>query len=76
MKLTGQRNQCQGCKQYFNSNTAFEMHRVGTHGVDRRCITEEEMLAKGMVLNAQSFWMSKANDRFKEPSDETTADQS
>jgi hypothetical protein len=75
MKLTGKRNQCQGCKQYFNSNTAFEKHRTGTYGKDRRCMTEEEMKAKGMSLNAQSFWISESNDRFnKEISDDNEAD--
>jgi len=75
MKLRGQKNQCQGCKRYFNSNTAFEMHRTGRHGVDRRCMTEEEMTAKGMLMNATSFWVSKSNDRFnKEISDDTQAD--
>lgn len=75
MKLRGQKNQCQGCKKYFNSNTAFEMHRTGRHGIDRRCMTEEEMTAKGMSMNARSFWVSKSNDRFdKEISDDTQAD--
>lgn len=63
MKLTGQRNQCQGCKKYFNSNTAFEKHRTGIYGESRRCMTEEEMLAKGMILNKYSFWVSEAMDR-------------
>jgi len=75
MKLRGQKNQCQGCKQYFNSNLAFEKHRTGKHGKDRRCRTEEEMIAKGMSLNAQSFWISKTNGRFnKEISDDNEAD--
>lgn len=75
MKLRGQKNQCQGCKQYFNSNTAFEKHRTGKHGKDRRCMTEEEMTSKGMSLNAQSFWISERNDRFnKEISDDNEAD--
>lgn len=75
MKLQGQRNQCQGCKRYFNSNTAFEKHRTGKHGKDRRCMTEEEITAKGMSLNAQSFWISEKNDRFnKEISDDNEAD--
>ena len=51
------------------------MHRTGRHGVDRRCMTEEEMTAKGMLMNATSFWVSKSNDRFnKEISDDTQAD--
>jgi hypothetical protein len=38
-------------------------------------MTEEEMTAKGMSLNAQSFWISKTNGRFnKEISDDTQAD--
>ena len=57
MRLTGQRNQCQGCKQYFNSNTAFDMHRIGKHGHGRRCMTPEEMQAKGISLNATGFWI-------------------
>lgn len=77
MKLRGQKNQCQGCKRYFNSNIAFEKHRTGKHGVDRRCMTEEEMTAKGMSLNAKSFWISESNDRFNEEiSDDTQADES
>jgi hypothetical protein len=60
MKLTGQRNQCQSCKEYFNSNTAFDMHRTGKHGVDRRCRTKEEMTDKGMCLNNAGFWVSEA----------------
>ena len=29
MKLTGDRNQCQACKEYFNSTHAFDKHRTG-----------------------------------------------
>jgi len=59
MRLTGARNQCQGCKQYFNSNTAFEMHRTGEHGVNRRCRTPEEMTALGMLINHAGFWITE-----------------
>lgn len=59
MRLTGSRNQCQGCKQYFNSNTAFDLHRTGEHGVDRRCRTTEEMTALGMLLNNANFWITE-----------------
>lgn len=60
MNLTGQRNQCPGCNQYFNSNTAFEKHRTGQHGHNRRCLTPEEMIAKGMSLNKAQFWITEA----------------
>jgi hypothetical protein len=57
--LTGQRNQCPSCNLYFNSNLAFDLHRTGDHGVDRRCRSEKEMLVKGMALNASGFWVSE-----------------
>lgn len=61
MRLTGQRNQCQGCKEYFNSNTAFDKHRTGKHcNQTRRCMTPEEMMAKGMLKNAAGFWITEA----------------
>ena len=62
MRLGKQRNQCPGCDQYFNSNTAFDWHRTGKHGVDRRCMTPEEMTAKGMMINYAGFWATKSYD--------------
>lgn len=63
MILKGQRNQCRGCNEYFNSNLAFDKHRTGHHGHDRRCMTVEEMLAKGMLKNSRGFWITEAYDR-------------
>lgn len=57
MKLSGDRNQCQGCRQFFNSTLAFDKHRRGEHGVNRRCLTDDEMQAKGMEKNAAGFWV-------------------
>lgn len=57
MRLTGDRNQCQGCKAFFNSTTAFDKHRTGQHGIDRRCLLEPEMLEKGMVISSAGFWV-------------------
>ena len=59
MKLGSQRNQCPGCDHYFNSNTAFDMHRTGKHGVNRRCRTPEEMIARGMSVNKDGFWITE-----------------
>ena len=56
MKLGGSRNQCGGCKQYFNSVPAFEKHRAGKYGVDRHCLNDDEMRAKKMEKNAANFW--------------------
>jgi len=57
--LSGERNQCQSCKEYFNSVRAFERHRTGTYGVDRRCRTPDEMTARGYSLNKDGFWITK-----------------
>jgi hypothetical protein len=38
---------------------AFDLHRVGKHGVDRRCETEDEMLKRGMFLNKDGFWITE-----------------
>lgn len=59
LKVGESRNQCQGCKQYFNSNAAFELHRIGEHGVDRRCMTVDEMKARGMAINHAGYWITK-----------------
>jgi hypothetical protein len=44
------------CHGFFNSDSAFDKHRIGDFGVDRRCMTEQEMLQAGMVLNKDGFW--------------------
>lgn len=69
MKLRGFRNQCQGCKEYFNSNYSFDLHRVGRPGgEDRRCRTPEELTAIGWLKNKAGFWItgSKPKDLNKE----------
>lgn len=61
------KNQCLGCKEEFNSLAAFDMHRVGKHhltdGPDRRrCLTADEMTAKGMVKNNRKLWVTRLRD--------------
>ena len=63
MKLKGDKNQCQGCREYFNSMYAFDKHRVGKHGVDRKCLTTYEMTELGMFVNVQGFWVSGPHTR-------------
>jgi hypothetical protein len=60
VNLSGDRNQCRGCGEYFNSSFAFDKHRTGEHGKDRRCLTLDEMADKGMSKNAAGFWISSA----------------
>ncbi len=62
MKLGHSRNQCGGCSEYFNSISAFEMHRTGDFGVNRRCMTTQEMEAKKMSKNTDGFWVTRNFD--------------
>lgn len=72
--LSGDRNQCPSCGEFFNSTLAFESHRTGAHGAvnsvrnssgiprerhGRRCLDAAEMSAKGMAHNAAGFWVSE-----------------
>jgi len=58
--LRGDRNQCAGCGAYFNSTRAFDKHRTGRIGIDRRCMTAEQMSTAGMVLRDDGFWRGSA----------------
>lgn len=58
--LSGDRNQCPGCGLLFNSTAAFDKHRTGKHGIDRRCMTPAEMVADGMVIRDDGFWRGSA----------------
>ncbi len=49
---------CVGCRRIFNSEKPFDMHRV-----DLKCLTVEQMQARGMVVNALGRWVSRAFDR-------------
>lgn len=60
MPVRGERaNQCPTCHLFFFSVNAFDKHRTGDHGVNRRCRTPEEMLEKGMCLNKYGYWISE-----------------
>lgn len=58
------RCRCSGCGHYFNSVAAFDEHRIGNIMVDgvrkkipRRCLTVEEMDARGMAVNSSGYWV-------------------
>ena len=55
-KLSGRRCQCCGCGEYFNGERGFDRHHVGVHGVNRRCLSIAEMIARGWYRNAAGFW--------------------
>lgn len=68
MKLSGNRNQCPSCGEFFNSVGAFDKHRTGEYGKpvssgtyspsSRRCLSVGGMVAIGMEKNASGFWIS------------------
>lgn len=51
---------CKVCHQSFGGTVAGDMHRVGKHGVDRRCLTASEMEGKGLHLNSRGVWSLNA----------------
>jgi hypothetical protein len=57
MNLRGDHCQCAACGQYFNSTYAFDKHRVGDY-TGRRCLTVDEMRAKGMAQKPEGWWIS------------------
>ena len=60
--LRGDRNQCRGCGRYFNSTGAFDAHRTGDFTqTTRHCLTEKQMLRKGMQLGGTGFWIRRAH---------------
>lgn len=62
--LTGDRCQCRSCFLYFNSTAAFDAHRNGAFGVNRRCLASQEMEDRGMAVNSQGYWVTKLNPKF------------
>ena len=57
-------NLCDNCAKHFRSVSAFDRHRTGEYAKSgqrngtRRCMTTEEMQAKGMVQNVRGAWMA------------------
>lgn len=66
--------ECSGCNEKFMKRTTFDTHRVGPWGdpiykksqvigytkPQRRCLSVDEMLEKGMKKNEQGLWLSGA----------------
>lgn len=57
-RLTGDRNQCRACRQYFNSTNAFDKHRTGEFNDSRTCLSTDEMLARGFGKTSDGFWLA------------------
>lgn len=50
-----------GCCKSFRSLTGFDKHRTGPYE-NRRCRTDEELLAKGWTVDANNTWRMPAPD--------------
>ena len=72
MRLTGAKNCCPTCGAYFRNTRAFDDHRIGDHGVSRRCLTDLEMLLVGMTTDRDGFWRDVSNAKKTTPKPEGT----
>jgi hypothetical protein len=52
-------NQCPTCGELFKSLTAFDDHRTGKFGVNRRCLDKHEILSRGMCQNRDNLWVTR-----------------
>lgn len=54
-----------GCCKSFASGVDFDLHRTGDFGIpgDRRCLTSEEMLKIGWILEDEYFWRSPRSQK-------------
>jgi len=57
MKPSGNRCECTACGEYFSSIQAFDRHRVGQHGIDRRCLTVSDLTASGWSKHTRGHWV-------------------
>ena len=55
-------NQCPSCGEMFKSVDAFDRHRTGRIGVNRRCMSVVEMQHCGMSMNDAGLWVSERMD--------------
>jgi hypothetical protein len=51
------RCQCSGCDRHFSSVASFDKHRI-----EGRCLTTDEMLARGMAVNDKGYWVTAMYD--------------
>jgi hypothetical protein len=50
---------CSGCGITFSSLGSFDRHRVGSYEKqERRCLTEDEMIARKMRKSKLGYWTS------------------
>ena len=53
------RSECTVCNLVFSSIHSFDKHRTGNYAErTRRCLTVDEMKAKGMAQNEKGIWVT------------------
>lgn len=62
------RTQCGACGRYFVSGTVFDQHRAGSFDKrERRCLSDEEMRAAGLVTEWRNVRIAKnGRDTFED----------
>jgi hypothetical protein len=65
--LTGNRCQCTGCGDIFNSTSTFDRHGTGCFDVpgNRRCLSGDELIARGWSRNTAGFWIERTMRSFR-----------
>lgn len=59
LRVGSNRCRCGACGRFFGSVTAFDRHQRLARG-DLRCLTDDEMRARGMVRGAAGWWYATA----------------
>jgi hypothetical protein len=56
-EILGQKAEhCTGCHETFTGTRSGDMHRIGPHDGERRCLSPTEMEAKGMIRDKRGYW--------------------
>jgi hypothetical protein len=52
---------CTACLKQFSGRSTFDAHRTGSHvRRTRRCLTDSEMIDRGMFCDVRSIWRTVA----------------
>lgn len=58
------RCRCTVCGLYFRRTSTFDAHRIGRVGTPaRRCLSPDELAARGWSVDAQGYWRRPGPDR-------------
>lgn len=57
-------SRCRECNQVFAGIVAFDAHRTGSFTrKQRRCLTQDEMKARGLTRNEKGWWTTLAQEQ-------------